>query len=1645
MLQLSIFDFFDTAPAAEVPAEVATVTPVANSISNAFSPVVKSSYFRMSDDILAPLSGPAAKVRANMAAIETAIALRGSRTAATEEQRRTMAAFTGWGGLSEVFAKNSEYAQASSRLAELLSPSEYAQAQDSVLTAYYTEPEVIRAMWQMVRSAGFAGGAVVEPSCGNGHFIGCMPDDLRDASHIHMVEIDPLTAAMATALYADNRTVVRNCGIEDTSYVGSFDLAIGNIPFGNYRVSDRRLDRLKLNIHEYFVAKALDMVRPGGLVALITTASMMDKADSSIKRLMLQKSNILSIVRLPSGAFKRLGGTDVLTDIVLLQKRSTILEDEVVADLPEFSICQAKQAPGQLCGKELMSWQRPNINAYFADRPELVLGKLTKVSGRFGSGIGVASDDRWQQRLVEIAQAIPKVFDPALNIGESQSTESRAHDPSGLKNFVSQGFFFADDGRLMRVTHSNQVEAQDHLAGASILRIEGMTRIRDCVLRLMEADAGQKPHAQDVRAELNALYDGFVARHGYLLTPVNRRLFRSDSHAPLLWSLEVWDDENEAAKKADIFKGSTVSVATLAEKAQTIDDAIALSYNKHGRLLVSTVAGALDITEEDVVTQLLEVKRVFLDPLTGQWVDSLEYLSGNVRLKHQLAKDAAVNNQSFEANVKALDAVLPPWISLSQVAIRLGVPWIPAAVIQQWIEDTFGIGRGDLNFATLSVNHVPETASWSVECSMEKSAMFKSEWGTARKGFFDILRLMLNQQTPEVYDEIELPDKRTKRVINRDETLAAQAKAEAIGQSFEKWLSGQDNVRQSLESDYNLRYNGTVNRVYDGSHMMIPGLNPMIKLRDAQKDSIWRGIVSGNTLYALAVGGGKTLIQICVAQECKRLGIASKPVLVVPNHMLEAFAGEYLRAFPRAKVLAASKDDFDGEGRKTLLMRAATGNWDCIIVTHSTFGRIGLGQETIKAHANTIKERARESILGVSDKNLVREASRAAKAVESKLESLVGVPRDSGILPFEELGIDMILVDEADLFKNLFFFTKKKRIPGIASAFSSRALDLFIKSRVVFERRGDIRRGLMFSTATPISNSIAEMFIMQTYLQEARLRELDIDNFDAWSANFAREVTCVEVKPEGSGYRLHTRFARFVNVPELMLVFREIAEIRTKKMLALPEPELHGGGHEVVVVPPSQAQKDYVQTLVERAEAIRSGLVTPDEDNMLCVTGDGRKAALDMRCVNPKAKNDPTSKVNVCANKVFEIWERTKEQRLTQLVFCDLSVPNKTGFSVYQHLKDTLIEKGIPEQEIAFAQDWDTDAKKAKLHRLVRVGQIRVLIGSTELMGFGTNVQDRLVAKHDLDAPWRPRDVEQRDGRIIRQGNINEVVHIMRYVTEQTFDAYMWQTLERKAAFIAQVMQNDGQARSVEDVTSQALSYAEVKALASGNPIVIEKAAVDADVAKLLAIKEVHEADARRHKRKAEEAKDYMMYLGQTHDRLDAWLQNARWEPNVVKVRGIEYPTPLKAGEAVMKANQHIADLAKLSKNRSTYEEIDLFESGIIAGRMQVNTFSKSLSVGLAGMPELGRFEVSDIPYGAERIANWIIDGGPVPALALRLKELKEKIDATRNEAAALASAAERVFEHEERLSQALQRQAEIDEALEIDTDDMSALALSQD
>lgn len=1646
--QLSLFEMFDCSAAvvAEPPEDVATKSELAASIEEAYIPPKRQrSLFTLTESVLTGLTGDKAKIEANLLAIETLVDIRNERRRATEAEKTLLARYTGWGGLSGVFAGASEHQWAQERLKALLSAQEYRAAEESVLTAYYTEPHVVKAMWAMVQALGFNGGSVVEPSCGVGHFIGAMPEDVRYASKVTMVDVDPTTSDIAAALYEDEMTRCYNMGIEKTRYIGAFDLAIGNVPWGNYRVRDERLDRLKLNIHDYFIVKSLDMVRPGGLVALITTSATMDGASKqSFRDHLAQMAEIKTMVRLPAGAFARLGGTDVVADIIVLQKRNAPLEVVSSQDNP---IGSCRQIPFKMIGDTSHSYQLQQrwINRYFVENPECVLGKFALGSTRWGDSVTVRASSDWEVVLAGVADGLTKSFDEELNVVHDGGR--RKTDPNGVKDFVAHGFFFDEDGRLMNINERNQVEPVDQLPPATLQRLIGMTRIRDCVLRLLELDSRQSDAAEAVRQELNGLYDAFVARHGPLMGQTNQRLYRDDTHAPLLWSLEHWDDENEEAKKAEIFTRSTVSHATLADKAETIDDAIALSYNRLGRLDVDTVASYLSCEVSEVIVQLQERERIFLDPATGLWVDSLDYLSGQVRDKLRIAQAAAKRDMAFDANVEALKVVQPAVVPIQQVAVRLGVSWIGAELVEEWLRETFDIGRdgGSNAYSTLQVMHAKETASWSVTYSYPKHPQFTSEWGTSRKGFWNLLENLLHQKTPEVFDEVETETGGKRLVLNRDETIAAQEKAEKIQASFAKWLLADEVRARKAETTYNDIFNGVVNRAYDGSHLLVPGLNPAIELRQAQKDSVWRGIISGNVLFALAVGGGKTLIQIVLAQESKRLGLANKPVLMVPNHMLASFAGEYMRAFPKAKILAASKDDMQGQARGTLLMRMAVNDWDAIIMTHSTFGKISVGKERIEEMIDEVKQQARASVLGVSDRNLVREANRAALQAENVLKGLIKSDQDDGLPGFEKLGIDMVLTDEADMYKNRFFFTRKKRIPGINSSVSQRAMDLFIKSRIIFEARGDSTRGLVLSTATPISNSIGDLFIMQTYLQEARLRELGIDNFDAWSANFAREVTCVEVKPEGSGYRLHTRFASFQNVPELMLLFREIAEIRTKRQLKLPEPTLHGGGHEIVAVTPSEAQKAYVQQLVKRAEKIRNGEVRPEEDNMLCVTSDGRKAALDMRCVDPMAACDRDNKVHACIERVYEFWLAGQKEKTTQLVFSDLSVPGGV-FSVYEYIHEELIRRGVPSGEIAFAQNYKTDKLKAKLHRLVRAGLIRILIGSTELMGFGTNVQDRLIAEHHLDAPWRPRDVEQRDGRIIRQGNMHESVHIIRYVTSATFDAYNWQGLERKATFIAQVMENDGMARSIEDVTSQALSFAEVKALASGNPLVIEKAAVDADVAKLTALKSVY-INNRWHAKNALHWDEHELASAlKQMEEYTAFLGALQVKQGYATVSNLEL-TPKMAAKAIMDRMAVLRTSFRASERveRVHAREETLFSTGNLVVGLYLGARARGfeLRATLQGRSLATGYAV-DVPYGAENIASWLEADDLLRQLSLRGENLSGRVERLKERIQEHKDRLALSFEFEAQLEQALTRKEQIDAELEIDTDDTSALALEK-
>ena len=1361
--QLSLF--WDDVAVMEPPAIVAIKSPVAKAVAVATK--MDRALFVLEDKHLNGLTGPKAKVRANLEAIKIAVRKDGKVDAG---QKATLAAYSGWGGLSAMFANNQEFASDRAEFQSLVSEKWFEAARESVLTAYYTEPEVIRSMWQLVRTMGFTGGKVLEPSCGTGNFIGAMPVDMRQNSQVTLVEPDCISSRIAKDLYADAQTRVYDCGIEHAPVRSeSFDLVIGKLPFGNYRVHDAKFDRLKLVIHDYFFAKSIDAVKAGGLVVLISSTGTLDKVQSKFREYIAERADLVTAIRLPAGAFSRLGNTEVSTDIIVLRKKLAVsdgFEGKPFANAPVINWNQFGHAHSHVGA---------TMNVVFHANKSCLLGTPKVGKSQYGDGVVYAAQTGWEEKLQVLCRdvSVAGLF-KAVTI-ESPETLSRiATGNTGSKTGLASGYFLDETGALQYLA-GDYVETQQHLPTNTRLRIEGMTRIRDCAVELLEIESVGHDGAVK-RAELNRTYDDFVSQHGFLMRPVNRRLFGLDSHAPLLWSLERYDDENETAVKADIFAKSTVSRAVLSENAESVGDAIALSYNRFAKMDIAFMAKAMGCNETDLVESLVSEGRVYLDPENMQYVDSEVYLSGKVLEKLDVARAASDGDSQFRKNVTDLEAVVPPTVPMESIGVQLGVPWIGASDVEDFVRTT--VMCSDENF---SVTHIKATATWTVGISkyLRKSSLLSNEWGTPKKPFDDLLGDLLNQRGTTVYEEVEVtqPDgtKKTKRVVEKNETMAARDKADKIQSAFKAWVLADKERSKRLENVYNRTFNGTVNRKYDGSHLVIPGLSSAISLRAAQKDAIWRGEVSGNALFAQAVGGGKTLILICLAQESKRLGLANKPMLAVPNHMLEAFAGEYSRAFPKARILAASKNDLEGEKRGRLLMRIATEDWDCVILTHSSLGKIAPSKDAVKEFADSVGDKLEESIREADDNNAVREAQRQKKMVIAKIMSLADTgKKDTGLLSFEKLGVDMLLVDEADLFKNLWFHTKKTRVSGLNTSFSGRALDLFLKSRMIFERRRDDGFGLVFATATPIANTIAEMFIMQTYLQPTRLVELNIHSFDAWAASFAREVTSIEVSPEGSGYRMHSRFAQFVNVPELMQVFREVAEIRTKAMLKLPEPTLSGGKHTIVAVPASEAQKGYVQSLVERAKEIRSGTVKPNEDNMLCVTGDGRKAALDMRCVDPWSVDHLGSKVNACIENVFHHWEDGVHNRLTQLVFCDMSTPKKNGFSVYQVVREKLVERGVPEIEIAFAQDYDTDAQKAELHRKVRSGKIRILVGSTELMGFGTNVQDRLIAEHHLDAPWRPRDVEQRDGRILRQGNLNSEVWVYRYVTESTFDAYMW-------------------------------------------------------------------------------------------------------------------------------------------------------------------------------------------------------------------------------------------------------------------------------
>lgn len=1374
------------------------------------------------DGALYPL-GAVAKFEANLAAIDTLRRLDAEQRTPGEEERRTLQRHTGWGGLPASFnveAGDPAWAERARRLQDLLSPEDYASARASVNNAHYTEIHVIEAMWQAIRGFGFTGGRVLEPAAGIGHFIGAMPAELAACSHVTAVEIDRLSGRILQALYALGGADVRIAPFEKTSLPDNwFDLVIGNVPFGKYQVADQS-NRAYANysIHNYFLGRALDLVRPGGLVCLITSSHTLESRQETVRRYLAGQAHLLGAIRLPRNTFAGIAATEVQTDILFLRKRQR-------AEAVDAEWLDITAVTDELRHPQAPSNRYLPINTWYVRYPEFCIGRIRNESNGYEEVPTAVFEGDLKAALRERIALLPKgVFEPVKPV----AAPLRVVVPA--ETGARPGSFRLHQGRLHRVERSELVDVHDQLNATQRGRITGMCAIRDHARILLDAqleDEGDE-RLGHLRTLLNGAYDRFVAKYGCLTARANALAFRRDPDYPLLLSLEHYDEESGTARKAALFSQRTLSRVVEPDRAGEPSEALAASVQWRGRVDPAYMAGLLEAPEAEVLTVLANAGHIFQDPVDGTWKTADDYLSGNVKTK---LKQAALSGSAYRRNVEALEKVQPEDLLPAAIEPRLGAVWIPAHDVEAFVREV-------LELKDSKVAYSAEAGAWSVtygEWEARQNVKVTQEFGTARMNAMELVQCALNVQVPTVRDRDPVTDKYH---VNPDETLAAREKLGLVKERFATWAFSETERRERLCRIYNDLFNATRPRHFDGSHLKLPGFSHCFELHPHQPNAVWRIVQAGNTGLFHVVGAGKTAVCVIASMELRRLGFANKPCHVVPNHMLAQYTAEFVRLYPHASVLMATKEDLECDRRRELVSRIATGDWDAVVITHSSFERIKLSPQFTEGYIEEIIHEIEMTVRAEKNNDrsnrIIKQLEAMKKSWQARLEKLAADSKKDDLLTWEQLGIDWLFVDEAHLHKNLYRFTKMTRVAGLPLTSSERAFDLYLKTRYTMQRHGNAQRGVVFSTATPVANTMAEIHTMMRYLQPKRLEELGLQQFDAWAATFGESVTALEIAPDGSGYRMHTRFARFINVPELMTVFGEVADIRTAEMLDLPVPKLRGGKPRIVACPATPSLKAFVQTLVRRAEAIRNSEVDPKEDNMLAVTTDGRKAALDFRLVVPAARFDEYGKVAACVREVQAIWQRTMDFRGAQLVFCDLSSPKGgKAFSVYDDLRMRLVAAGIPEKEIAFVHDADTDAQKAALFKAVREGRVRVLLGSTAKMGVGTNVQTRLVALHHLDAPWRPCDVEQREGRILRQGNLSGDVEIFRYVTQQSFDSYSWQTLETKARFIAQVMAGDKGIRSLEDVELAALSYAEVKALASGNPLVIEKAGVDAEVARL--------------------------------------------------------------------------------------------------------------------------------------------------------------------------------------------------------------------
>lgn len=1567
-------------------------------------PIYDRNQFKITNDNLGEGS-PREKFNNNVEAIRVLKKCEEENRFATPQEQEILSKYVGWGGLPQAFdEKDFSWSNEYSILKNLLDEKEYSQARESTLTAFYTPPVVIRSMYKALENMGLKTGNILEPSCGVGNFIGMLPDSLEDCK-LYGVELDSISGRIARQLYQKSTVAVQ--GYEDTNLPNSFfDVAVGNVPFGDFKVLDKKYDKHKFLIHDYFFAKTLDKVRPGGVIAFITSKGTLDKENPSVRKYIAQRADLLGAIRLPNNTFKANAGTEVTSDIIFLQKRDSITDIE-----PDW-VYLGENDDGL------------KMNQYFIDNPEMILGNMEMISTRFGYDSACISDgenlgDKLERAISNIHAEVKEY--ELDDIGEEDnSIEADLTVRNFSYTLIDDKIYFRENSRMY----------PQELAMTTENRVKGLIEIRDCVRTLLEYQTEDYPD-EDIKREqvkLNQLYDRFTKKYGLINSRGNNSAFSNDSSYYLLCSLEILDENGNLARKADMFTKRTIKPKTEITSVDNANDALIVSLSEKARVDITFMQQLCGKNMDEMLKEL--EGEIFNVPEYGEpnhWVTADEYLSGNVREKLKVAEKFAETDERFNVNVKYLKEVQPQDLSASEISVRLGSTWIPPEDIKVFIE--YLLNPSNYACQNINVHYNEATSEWWIEGKNYDKYNIKATntYGTGRASAYKIIEDSLNLKDTRIYDYYE--DENGKRVaeLNKKETAIAQAKQEQIKLAFEEWIWKDPERRERLTKFYNERFNSIRPREYDGSHISFDGMNPEITLRKHQVNAIARILYGGNTLLAHEVGAGKTFEMVAAAMESKRLGLCNKSLFVVPNHIVEQFGQEFLQLYPSANVLVTTKKDFETANRKKFCSRIATGDYDAIIISHSQFEKIPM---SVERQVTIIQKQIEDITLGIQDlKNnngerfSIKQMEKTKKSLETRLAKLNDTSRKDDVVTFEELGVDRIFVDEAHYYKNLFLYTKMRNVGGIAQTEAQKSSDLFMKCRYLDELTGG--KGVIFATGTPISNSMVELYTMQRYLQYGELEKRHLQQFDAWASTFGETVTAIELSPEGTGYRAKTRFAKFFNLPELMALFKEVADIQTSEMLNLPVPKAN---YHNVVIEPSEIQKELVKDLSERAEKIRNRMVDSSVDNMLKITNDGRKLALDQRLTNDMLEDFEHSKVATCADNIYSIWDKTSEDKSAQLVFCDLSTPHNDGkFNVYDDLKTKLIDRGIPEEEIAFIHDANTDARKQELFNKVRRGQVRVLIGSTQKMGAGTNCQDRLIALHDLDCPWRPSDLIQRSGRIIRQGNKNPEVDIYRYVTEGTFDAYLYQLVENKQRFISQIMTSKTPVRFAEDIDETALSYAEIKALAAGNPDIIEKTELDTQVAKLKLLKqnylsEKYALEDKVIKYYPNEIKRLENRIEDMKEDIEAFNNNNTPDNSFEKmnIKGTDFTERKEAGEKII----------EICKSMTNPEPLEIGEYKgfkiILSFDTMDRKFYASMKNNLSYKTELG----SDPSGNITRIDN-VLNG-----IETRLSNIENNLEDTKKNYESAKKEIEKPFPQEEELKTKSKRLDELNIKLNLNNKD---------